>query len=188
MALIQIFSKLLTHLYQFFGKLLGCSTYGTMGFPAYQGRAMAPSHMFMNLSPAEVGYFIQQVALAATSFGVSQDDVATVGAALNKLFNYRCSPPATVIPEQGPTLNSICQNQMCPLDPNAQCSAYPNNGVVMAPMLANGTNMTMSSSTPTSGGAMPSMTATGRPAQFSGGASQIGAGLLVGLGALVVAL
>ena len=30
-------SGLLTHLYQFFGVLLGCSGYGEMGFPSYMG-------------------------------------------------------------------------------------------------------------------------------------------------------
>jgi len=28
---------LFTHLYQYFGALLGCSGYGTAGFPAYMG-------------------------------------------------------------------------------------------------------------------------------------------------------
>jgi len=176
---------LLTHLYQFFGKLLGCSTYGTTGFPAYSGHDMQSSHAFMNLSPAEMGYFITQVGLAATSFGVTTDDVTAVATALNKLFNYRCSPAATVIPEQGPTLNSICQNQMCPLDPNAQCSAYPNNGVVMAPMALNGTSMPSSSSTP-----KPSSTMTGAPTMFTGAASSMQTNLagVMGIAALLLML
>jgi len=178
---------LLTHLYQFFGKLLGCSGYDTMGFPKYGGHDMASSHAFMDLDPAEFGYFVTQVGLAATSFGVSTDDVTTVAMALQKLFGYRCSPKVTVIPEMGPTLNSICQNEKCPLDPNAQCSAYPNNGVTMEPAMANanGTNMTM----PTSTGMMPSATTTGT-GMFTGGASveQVSVGAIVGVLALAMAL
>lgn len=32
-------SKLITHLYEFFGSLLGCSSVGMSGFPAYAGDA-----------------------------------------------------------------------------------------------------------------------------------------------------
>lgn len=175
---------LLTHLYQFFGKLLACSSYDTMGFPKYSGHDMASSHAFMDLDPSEFGYFVTQVGLAATSFGVTTEDVTTVATALNKLFGYRCSPKATVIPEMGPTLNSICQNEKCPLDPNAQCSAYPNNGVTMEPAMADGTNMT----TPSSTGSVPSATTTGAT-MFTGGASieRVGVSIIVGGLALVIA-
>lgn len=183
--LIRLNSKLLTHLYQFFGKLLGCSGYGTMGFPAYSGHDMASAHAFMDLDPSELGYFIQQVGLAATSFGVSEEDVTAVAMALNKLFGYRCSPAAVVIPEQGKTLNSICQNEECPLDPMPTCAAYPNNGTVMEPQKADGKmNGTMPSST---GGMSPSATSTGGP-EFSGAAVAQGAGFAAVVGGLVVAL
>lgn len=100
---------LLTHLYAFFGSLLGCTTYSMPGFPAYDGIAsMYQVHKFMDLNHYEVSYFIQQVGLAASSFGVSKDDVTAVGTALDKLFNYKCLPPATAIKEQGPQLQSIC--------------------------------------------------------------------------------
>jgi len=82
-------------------------------------------HKFMDLSAAENGYFITQVGLAAASFGVTQDDAAAVGMALNNLFNYRCSPPTTVIPAQGPQLQAICIDSSCPIAPaNATCAAY----------------------------------------------------------------
>jgi hypothetical protein len=182
---------LLTHLYQFFGKLLGCSTYGSTGFPAYGGHDMQSAHAFMDLNPSEMGYFIQQVGLAATSFGVTTDDVTAVAGALNKLFNYRCSPKATVIPEQPMTLNSICQNEMCPLDSMAQCSAYPNNGTVMEPMYVNGTNMTMPSGTSTpSASGKPSSSSTGGPASSTGAASssKVAVGAMVGAAALAMFL
>ncbi|KAH7115126.1 hypothetical protein B0J11DRAFT_594361 [Dendryphion nanum] len=171
---------LLTHLYQFFGKLLGCSGYSTMGFPAYRGRAMGPSHAFMDLDPAEFGYFVQQVGLAATSFGVTTEDATAVGTALQTLFGYRCSPPTTVIPEQGMTLNSICQNSKCPLDPMATCAAYPNNGVSVEPKKANGTM-------PTSTRTIPSPTSSG-PTRFTGAAVVENAGMMAVLGGVAFAL
>ncbi|KAF1960989.1 hypothetical protein CC80DRAFT_501232 [Byssothecium circinans] len=174
--------KLLTHLYQFFGKLLGCSTYGTGDFPRYSGHDMASAHMFMDLDPSELGYFIQQVGLAATSFGVSTEDVTAVAGALNKLFGHKCSPATQVIPEQGKTLNSICQNAKCPLDPMPTCAAYPSNGTVKEPMTMskNGT-----ATMPATG--MPSPTTSAGP-QFSGGVDRVGAGLGAAVGALAFAI
>lgn len=158
-----------------------------MGFPKYAGHDMASSHRFMDLDPSEFGYFVTQVGLAASSFGVTQDDVQTVAMALQKLFGYRCSPAATVIPEMGPTLNSICQNEKCPLDPAATCAAYPANGMTMEPMAANGTtNKTMPSST-----MMPTMSATStNPASFTGaaGAKGVKIGSIVGAIALALVL
>lgn len=156
-----------------------------MGFPKYGGHDMASAHKFMDLNPSQFGYFVTQVGLAASSFGVSKDDINTVAMALNKLFGYRCSPAATVIPEMGPTLNSICQNEMCPLDPMATCAAYPNNGTVMMPMMA---NSTMNSSMPSST-MMPTMTTTGMP-MFTGGAaaSGVGFGSVIGMVALALVL
>ncbi len=81
----------------------------------------------MALSQDEVGYFITQVGGSALSFGVAEADVTAVGDALTMLFNYRCIAPETVIPGQGPQLNSICLAESCPLDPvNATCSLYDN--------------------------------------------------------------
>ncbi|KAH8678477.1 hypothetical protein BX600DRAFT_532401 [Xylariales sp. PMI_506] len=116
---------LLTHLYQFFGSLLGCSQQGMPGFDAYAGEAsMYEVHKFMDLNPYELGYFIEQVALAAASFGVAEDDLSVVGAALGSLFGYRCEPPMTAIAAQGAQLQSICTDGACPLSPNATCDSY----------------------------------------------------------------
>ncbi|KAK2017485.1 hypothetical protein LZ32DRAFT_665397 [Colletotrichum eremochloae] len=136
---------LLTHLYQFFGALLGCSKYGMAGFPRYGGFAsMYEVHKFMDLDENELGYFIQQVALAGASFGVAPDDLKTVGTALNQLFGLRCSPAATAIPEQGPQLQAICIADSCPLSPNAVCASYQ---TAVAPKNATG-NTTATGSTP----------------------------------------
>lgn len=61
----------------------------------------------MNLHPAEVTYFIEQVAGAAMSFGVAADDLTPVGTALMNLFGYKCLAPATVIPAQGANLQLV---------------------------------------------------------------------------------
>lgn len=65
-------------------------------------------HKFMALDAAEVGYFIQQVGLAATSFGVTQSDAAAVGSALMSAFGYRCLPPASIPSFETAELQSIC--------------------------------------------------------------------------------
>ncbi|KAK5141695.1 hypothetical protein LTR04_002504 [Oleoguttula sp. CCFEE 6159] len=135
---------LLTHLYQYFGLLLGCSGYNKAGFPPYGGVASQYQvHRYMDLGPYELGYFITQVGLSAASFGVAQADINAAAGALTKTFAYKCSPPSTVAPEQGPQLNSICTDPMCPLDPNATCAAYPSGGTGTPPATC---PMTMSSS------------------------------------------
>ncbi len=62
---------------------------------------MVDNPRFMDLSYAEVSYFIQQVGLSAASFGVATADVTAVGTALEGAFGYRCEPPLTIIPAQG---------------------------------------------------------------------------------------
>jgi len=122
-------SFLLTHLYQFFGALLGCSKYGSGVFTAYQGdSSMYEVHKFMNLGPNELGYFITQVALSGASFGVTEDDLTAVGKSLNAAFGFRCAPEAEIIPGLGKQLNSMCIADECPLHPNATCDAYETDG------------------------------------------------------------
>jgi hypothetical protein len=117
--------QLLTHLYQYFGALLGCTLQGNEAFPAYSGdESQYQVHKFMALDISEVTYFIQQVGLSAKSFGVADDDLTIVGGALMSTFGYRCAPAATVIPVQGPQLQSICIDESCPLSPNATCDSY----------------------------------------------------------------
>lgn len=81
----------------------------------------------MGLDSNEVNYFITQVGLSAASFGVAQSDINIVASTLSKTFGYKCSPPVTVIPAQGPVLDSICTGANCPKDPNAKCELYDNN-------------------------------------------------------------
>jgi hypothetical protein len=100
------------------------------GFDAYESApSMYRVHKFMNLDFAETTYFIQQVGLAAASFGVAESDIEAVAKALNTLFNVRCAPPTAVIPAQGEQLQSICTDEeTCPLAQNATCALYEKDG------------------------------------------------------------
>jgi len=99
----------------------------------------------MDLDIYEVSYFIQQVGLSAASFGVSMDDVNTVGKALMMAFGYRCAPPAVIIPGSGAMLQSICIAPNCPLAPNATCSMYQSNITMPVPAAGNGSMASASS-------------------------------------------
>ncbi|MCJ1378717.1 hypothetical protein MMC17_001816 [Xylographa soralifera] len=178
---------LLTHLYQYFGVLLGCSMQGpsaTSAFPSYQGEASQYSvHKYMDLSAAEVGYFITQVGLAAASFGVATADVTAVGMALGSLFDYSCAPPTTVIKAQGPQLQAICIDSTCPVSPNATCAAY---AAAMQPLVANaslamgeGVNSTASMMSGSATATMMSGSATATGTMMPSVTAASGAGKLV---------
>jgi hypothetical protein len=122
---------------------------------------------FMDLSLAEVTWFIEQVGLSATSFGVAMEDVTLVGAALMKLFGYKCSPATTVIPAQGAALQSICDGDMCPMAPNVSTCDMGYNTSIMHPAVINaslvpnttGTGTGSSTSgTPSATGSLPATT------------------------------
>ncbi|KAK0372410.1 hypothetical protein CLIM01_10247 [Colletotrichum limetticola] len=176
---------LLTHLYQFFGALLGCSQYGMAGFPKYSGFAsMYEVHKFMDLDQNELGYFITQVAMAAASFGVAQDDLKAVGMALNQLFGMRCSPPATAIPEQGPQLQAICIQDSCPISTNSTCASYQ---PAMAPKNATATGGMNATMTSTMTGATMTSTMTPSTVPTAGAAVQgVSLALIAGLLACLI--
>ncbi|KXH41620.1 hypothetical protein CNYM01_07142 [Colletotrichum nymphaeae SA-01] len=176
---------LLTHLYQFFGALLGCSQYGMTGFPKYSGFAsMYEVHKFMDLDQNELGYFITQVAMAAASFGVAQDDLKAVGMALNQLFGMRCSPPATAIPEQGPQLQAICIQDSCPISTNSTCASYQ---PAMAPKNATATGGMNATMTSTMTGATMTSTMAPSTVPTAGAAVQgVSLALIAGLLACLI--
>ena len=98
-------------------------------YPAYAGvTGMYEVHKFMGLNQYEVGYFIQQVALSAASFGAADSDVIAVASALMDLFGYQCLPPrAIVVPMK--EAQSICTAQNdCMSNEHSNCSnpAYAN--------------------------------------------------------------
>ena len=78
----------------------------------------------MHLDENEVGFFIQQVGLAASSFGVAKADITGVASLLTSVFDVKCGAAATVIPSAGPQLQSICTADSCPSAMMANCSAY----------------------------------------------------------------
>ncbi len=130
----------------------------------------------MDLSYAEVTYFIQQVALSAASFGVADSDLAIVGAALASTFDVSCAPLTTVIPSQGPQLQSICIDSTCPLAVNATCDLYQ-------------TNVTKPTSAGTATSSTPASTSTGvAPITSAGSAASLGVGFGAVVGGLVVLL
>ena len=94
---------------------------------------------FMDLNYWEVAYFIEQVVLAGKSVGFEEADANYTRDGLDKTFTYRCAPPAAVIPPSaGPQLQVICADvNSCPLAENANCSAYPDGGVLAYPAIAN---------------------------------------------------
>lgn len=125
---------LLTHLYQYFGVLLGCTMIGQADFPSYGGDlSMYEVHKFMVLNSAEMGYFITQVALSAASFGVAEADIAAAGTALNGAFNNRCGAAIVVVPETAAAFQSVCTDESCPLAPNSTCDAQ---ALIAAPVAA----------------------------------------------------
>ena len=138
---------LMTHLYEFFGLLLGCSKqcladpsptnptnpaypFGDVtahgGFNSYQGDpSMYDVHRFMRLTAADLGYFIQQVALAAESLGVAKQDVDKVGVALATVFTELCSPPEALVPGIRPQVQAICNDPSCSKAQTDNCVFYP---------------------------------------------------------------
>jgi len=129
---------LVTHLYSYFGTLLGCSMQNSTAYGAYMGSpSMYNVHKFMDLSYAEVTYFVEQVGLSAESFGVTKDDATAVGNELMAAFGYACSAPAVIIPYQPAELQAICIDPTCPKAPvNATCSSY---AAAMEPGMSNAT-------------------------------------------------
>lgn len=125
----------------------------------------------MDLSYAEVGYFITQVALSAASFGVAKADLEVVGMALGSIFDVRCAPPTIVIPAQGAQLQSICTDMTCPLAVNSSCALYQTN--ITEPATATMSSM-MSTGTASATAASSSKPATASTAAGAAGAYPAG--------------
>ena len=125
---------LLSHLYQFFGALLGCSA---AGFPAYTGDPdMLRVHKFMGISQQQNDFFIMQVGLSASALGVTDEDVMAIANVLDSTFNTRC-PPLLMAEDGVPsflvgTNPSICQAATCPLADGSPCDT---NAPTVAPVV-----------------------------------------------------
>jgi len=167
---------LVTHLYSYFGVLLGCSMQNSTAYGPYSGSpSMYNVHKFMDLSYAEVTYFVEQVGLAAESFGVTTADATAVGNELMAAFGYSCSPPAVIIPYQPAELQAICIDSTCPVAPvNATCSSY---AAAMEPGMSNATTSVTATS---SSGASATGSSTSTPMPVSsGGAVALGINVAV---------
>lgn len=125
-------------------------------------------HKFMDLDAYEVGYFITQVGYAAASFGVAPSDIEYVAGALNKLFNYKCSPPTSVLPNEKPELQAICIASSCPEAPTPSCSLY---AAAVMPASGNSSNMYTSKPTASSTGSAMGGAAGGSSASSTSGSS-----------------
>ena len=125
---------LLSHLYQFFGALLGCDA---PGFPIYTGDPdMYRVHRFMELTKEQNDFFITQVGLSAIALGVTESDAGLVGQVLDGLFNKRCTPPLTA--DDGVpgflvgTDPSICVDEAtCPVADPSFCDVSPTTAPTM---------------------------------------------------------
>ncbi|KXT10374.1 hypothetical protein AC579_1188 [Pseudocercospora musae] len=115
---------LLSHLYSYFAALLGCSQFGAKVKPYSGDASMYSVHRYMALDEKQFGYFITQVGLSASSYGVSKEDVGTIAKALMDTFGYRCSKPAGAVPPTTKALQSICTKASCPLAKDCDCSLY----------------------------------------------------------------
>ncbi|KAL6720642.1 hypothetical protein ACLMJK_002567 [Lecanora helva] len=136
--------RLLTHLYQYIGIILGCDD---PEFPRYEGSAsQAQVHRFMDLKGPEMHYFIHNIYDAAVSLGVAGPDLVThvgdaisIGIALDNVFNKKCSPRQKIAAYQGAELQSMCgDDATCArwAFPNATCDAYNQSGFGVPPALA----------------------------------------------------
>jgi len=102
-------SHLMNHLYEYFGILLDCSAYSSSKSTPYNGAiSMYNVHKFMALDPYDFGFFVQQVALSAASYGVAVADLQYVETALNDLFGHKCSAQDSFVDGWQPRLQSIC--------------------------------------------------------------------------------
>lgn len=147
----------------------------------------------MGLGKPEMDYFIAQVGLAAASFGVAKDDITAVAKSLNTAFNMACSPPATIIKDQGEQLQAICIDQSsCPKAEKAQCDKYaavvkPSNATSMpsGSSMPTGTSMPTGSSM-SSGTQMPSGTASSVPSSAAAAGGYSFAAAAAGLAAFLL--
>jgi len=139
----------------------------------------------MDLDTAQNSWFIENVGLAAASFGVSQDDINTVATTLNGTFGYRCAPAVSLLPGAGPVYESICQNVTCPIAPNSTCGSGPAVQYPAAVGAMSGSSMAggMSSSMASMMASSSAAAATGSAASSASAMMSTGVGMATGTAA-----
>jgi hypothetical protein len=146
----------------------------------------------MDFDTYQMSFFISLVKASAISLGFKIEDATILYNTLDTLFNKRCSPPTAVAGiDAPPELQSICIAENCPLDPKANCSAYPDNGVAKIPV-----NVTKDSTGPSSStSVVASPTPSSKPnGTISAGGAVVGMDmfnlpvLVVAVGSLFAAL
>lgn len=81
-------------------------------------------HKFMALDPNELGWFIENVGLAARSVGISEREANIITSSMSRSLNLRCLPPIAVLPGGPVAPQGLCTDATCELAPNAACTAY----------------------------------------------------------------
>jgi hypothetical protein len=125
--LTSIHSHLFSNFFVGFARSFGC-TLPPAPLPKTNGPvSLAYAHKFMDLEYHQLGYFINQLSLAAVHYGASAQDADTFRSSMNSRFNVRCAPAFSSNPASPPQLMSLCQNPTCPLAvPVSDCAAYVN--------------------------------------------------------------
>lgn len=101
-------SYFVTHLTQYFGYLLSCSSFGT-SYQRYNGSTnMYHIHKYMSYNNAQESYTNQQFFLSALSLGFSQRHAHQIWGMLFGLFSQRCEKPNSIPRWAEPTPQSIC--------------------------------------------------------------------------------
>ncbi|KAF2663139.1 hypothetical protein BT63DRAFT_380420 [Microthyrium microscopicum] len=181
--------KLFSHFGSLFARVMQCSTIGSANFTsALQKTSLYQIHKYMALNPDELGYFIQQVGLAAQLGGLSTTEATTITTNMGNGLTYRCKAPAPLFPGGVVGPQTICTDASCPISPNADCSAYDvNNGTSPSPALVNGQAAPSVSLSPTN-----SSTPTNTPAAASSDSHKktvdIAVGVAVPVGVIALAL
>jgi hypothetical protein len=158
-----ITSHLFSNFFVAFSRAFGC-TLPPPPLPNTNGPVqLAYAHKFMNLEYHQLGYFINQLSLAATHFGVLPQDADTFRTTLNSRYNVRCAQAVSFNPSSPPQLLSLCQNPTCPLAvPVSDCAAYANltAGGVVTSNPTTVTSFATKTATPSSPGELTSTTAS----------------------------
>lgn len=145
----------------------------------------------MALDPYDLGYFIEQVGLAAQSVGLTLAEATAVTNDMAQGLTYRCRPLSALVPGGIVGPQSVCTDSSCPLAPDYDCTGYDfDNGTSPQPQEVNGplSSTTTSSATSTSSASLiPTSNLTTTPSDHKK-TVDIAVGVAVPLGVIAIAL